>query len=68
MNVQNSSFSIRAGAFHGPAMLAVGNVHRFENTLRSLDLPTDAEDIVRAETYLRGMHEIDQIARQDLGI
>ena len=65
MNVQNSSFSIRAGAFHGPAMLAVGNVHRFENTLRSLDLPTDAEDIVRAETYLRGMHEIDQIARQD---
>ncbi|MEP1929723.1 MAG: helix-turn-helix domain-containing protein [Paracoccaceae bacterium] len=59
---QNNDFSIRAGAFHGPAMLATGNVGRFERTLRSLNLPTDAEEILDASSYLKGINEIERIA------
>ncbi|WP_299643031.1 AraC family transcriptional regulator [uncultured Ruegeria sp.] len=56
------TFVIRAGAFHGPAAILAGETGRFERTLRSLQLPSDAEATIDASTYVKGMSEIVRMA------
>ena len=65
MNDTTGTFAIRAGAFHGPALILADNAGRFERTLRSLQLPTDAEEIISGSTYLKGISDIVRMAEDD---
>lgn len=65
MAEQRNAFSIRAGAFHGPAVLLAGDPRRFERTLRSLQLPTDAEQTIGTSEYLKGISDFIRMADDD---
>jgi len=65
MTETKTDFSIRAGAFHGPALILAGGSPRFERTLRSLELPTDAEQTIATDDYLKGISSIVRMAGDD---
>ncbi|WP_299351819.1 AraC family transcriptional regulator [uncultured Shimia sp.] len=62
MTTKTDEFTIRAGAFHGPALLLADSVRKSQTTLQSLQLPTDPEQIVDVSTYLKGMRSITRLA------
>ncbi len=65
MSEETNDFAIRAGAFHGPAAILAGDPRRFERTLRSLGLPTDAEQIIGADEYLKGISDVIRSAEDN---
>lgn len=65
MAAETNDFAIRAGAFHGPAAILAGDPRRFERTLRSLGLPTDAEQIIGVDEYLKGISDVIRSAEDN---
>jgi AraC-like DNA-binding protein len=62
MAANDTEFEIRAGVFHGPALLQAGSVKSFERTLTQLNLPTNAEDIIDVSSYSRGLSALTTLA------
>lgn len=62
MSVAVEDFTIRAGAFHGPALLLSSGSRQFQTTIQDLGLPTDPEEIVDVSAYLKGMTSLTRLA------